>query len=202
MTLHDWLTVALRNLAPAAQERMTAEYRAHVQDAMMGGLTEPEAVATLGDPAQVNRALRRTQLTVQDERWLRHLTSPGTRTRRESRRVLWLLPLCLPACAFIFQLIFGLYVSWSWLTATAVVGAVTLVLLADLRMGDTLQAGLRSSRRGMTLFAALLLALLVAPWPAPLSLPAQLSLLAGLALLALAAWRLSSLPRKLTDVPT
>ncbi|MCD0160715.1 hypothetical protein IHN63_05270 [Deinococcus sp. 6YEL10] len=202
MTLHDWLTVALRNLASAAQERMTAEYRAHVQDAMTGGLTEPEAVATLGDPAQVNRALRRTQLTVQDERWLRLLTSPGTRMRRESRRVLWLLPLCLPACAFTFQLIFALDVRWSWLTATAVVGAVALALLADLRMGDTLHAAVRSSRRGMTLFAALLLALLVAPWPAPLSLPAQLSLLAGLALLALAAWRLSSLPRKLTDVPT
>ncbi|MFN4250865.1 HAAS signaling domain-containing protein [Deinococcus sp.] len=202
MTLNDWLNVALRNLAPAAQERMTAEYRAHVQDAMTGGLTEPEAVATLGDPAQVNRALRRTQLTVQDERWLRHLTSPGTRTRRESRRVLWLMPFALPTYAFIFQLIFALDAGWSWLTSAAVVGAVTLVLLADLRMGDTLQAGLRSSRRGMTLFVGLLLALLVAPWPVPLSPPAQLSLLAGLALLALAAWRLSSLPRKLTDVPT
>lgn len=66
MTLHDWLTVALRDLAPAAQERMTAEYHAHVQDAMTDGLTEPEAVATLGDPAQVNRALRRAYATDQE----------------------------------------------------------------------------------------------------------------------------------------
>ncbi|MCD0160716.1 hypothetical protein IHN63_05275 [Deinococcus sp. 6YEL10] len=66
MTLHDWLTVALRNLASAAQERMTAEYRAHVQDAMTDGLTEPEAIATLGDPTQVNRALRRAYATDQE----------------------------------------------------------------------------------------------------------------------------------------
>ena len=66
MTLNDWLTVALRDLAPAAQERMTAEYHAHVQDAMTGGLTENEAVATLGDPAQVNRALRRAYATDQE----------------------------------------------------------------------------------------------------------------------------------------
>ncbi|MBX8464038.1 hypothetical protein [Deinococcus sp. RIT780] len=70
MTLNDWLNVALRNLAPAAQERMTAEYRAHVQDAMTGGLTEPEAVATLGDPAQVNRALRRTYLMREEQKTL------------------------------------------------------------------------------------------------------------------------------------
>lgn len=63
MTLNDWLNVALRDLAPVAQKRMTAEYQAHVQDAMTGGLTEPEAVATLGDPEQVNRALRRTYAT-------------------------------------------------------------------------------------------------------------------------------------------
>ncbi|GGS02284.1 HAAS signaling domain-containing protein [Deinococcus sedimenti] len=63
MTLNDWLDVALRDLAPAAWDRMTAEYHAHVQDAMHSGLTEPEAVATLGDPAQVNRALRRTYAT-------------------------------------------------------------------------------------------------------------------------------------------
>ncbi|OOV14539.1 hypothetical protein [Deinococcus sp. LM3] len=66
MTLHDWLNVALRDLAPAAQERMNAEYRAHVQDAMTDELTEAEAVATLGDPAQVNRALRRAYATDQE----------------------------------------------------------------------------------------------------------------------------------------
>lgn len=58
--LKSWLDVALSDLAPAARDRMTAEYHAHVQDATHSGLTEPEAVATLGDPTQVNRALRRT----------------------------------------------------------------------------------------------------------------------------------------------
>ncbi|NTY00564.1 hypothetical protein [Deinococcus sp. JMULE3] len=197
MTLNDWLDVALRDLAPAARDRMTAEYHAHVQDAMTGGLTEPEAVATLGDPAQVGRALRRTQLTVQDERWLRHLTSPGTRTRRESRLVLWVLPLALPVWAYLLHLIFALDTHWAWLTATGIVGTVTLTLIADLHTGDTLHAAVRSSWRGMTLFAGLLLVLLVAPWPTPLSPSVQLFLLGGLSLLALASWRLSRLPHKL-----
>jgi hypothetical protein len=67
MTLTFWLDMALRDLAPTARDRMVAEYQAHVQDAMTGGLTEPEAVATLGDPAQVNRALRRTYLTQSEQ---------------------------------------------------------------------------------------------------------------------------------------
>ena len=80
--LHNWLDVALRDLAPAAQRRVSAEYQAHVQDAMTGGLTEPEAVATLGDPAQVNRALRRTYATEE----------VATQYRTPSRR-LWVVML-------------------------------------------------------------------------------------------------------------
>ncbi|NTY00565.1 hypothetical protein [Deinococcus sp. JMULE3] len=68
MTLNAWLNVALGDLAPAARDRMNAEYHAHVQDAMHSGLTEPEAVATLGDPTQVNRALRRTYATASELR--------------------------------------------------------------------------------------------------------------------------------------
>ncbi|GAA0512982.1 HAAS signaling domain-containing protein [Deinococcus depolymerans] len=71
--LNHWLDVALRDLAPAARDRMTAEYHAHVQDAMHSGLTEPEAIATLGDPAHVNRALRRTYATDQE---LRNVQGP------------------------------------------------------------------------------------------------------------------------------
>lgn len=63
MTLRDWLGAALHDLAPAAQDRVAGEYAAHVHDAMDSGLTEAQAVATLGDPGQVNRALRRTYAT-------------------------------------------------------------------------------------------------------------------------------------------
>lgn len=77
MTLRDWLGAALHDLAPAAQDRVAAEYQAHVQDAMTGGLTEPEAVATLGDPEQVNRALRRTYATASELD-----VKPGTGTWR------------------------------------------------------------------------------------------------------------------------
>lgn len=63
MTLRDWLGAALHDLAPAAQDRVAGEYAAHVHDARGSGLTEAQAVATLGDPGQVNRALRRTYAT-------------------------------------------------------------------------------------------------------------------------------------------
>ncbi len=108
MTLHDWLTVALRDLAPAAQERMTTEYHAHVQDAMTDGLSEPEAVATLGDPAQVNRALRRAYATDQE---LRNGQGP---------KMWWLMLLLVTGC--------GLSALWFEQAVEAVAAATALVL--------------------------------------------------------------------------
>ena len=106
--LHDWLNVALRDLAPVAQKRMTAEYQAHVQDAMTGGLTEPEAVATLGDPAQVNRALRRAYATDQE-------LSNG-----QGPKVWWLMLLLVAGC--------GLPALWFEQAVEAVAAATALVL--------------------------------------------------------------------------
>lgn len=108
MTLNDWLDVALRDLAPAAQDRMTAEYHAHVQDAMHSGLTEPEAIATLGDPAQVNRALRRTYATDQE---LRNVQGPKV----------WWFMLLLVAWS-------GLAALWFEQAVEAVAAATALVL--------------------------------------------------------------------------
>ncbi|GGL03513.1 HAAS signaling domain-containing protein [Deinococcus radiotolerans] len=61
--LTGWLAEALRDLTPATRDRVGAEYCAHVHDALDSGLTEAQAVASLGDPAHVNRALRRTYAT-------------------------------------------------------------------------------------------------------------------------------------------
>ena len=128
MTLHDWLTVALRDLAPAAQERMTTEYHAHVQDAMHSGLTEPEAIATLGDPAQVNRALRLTYATDQE---LRNGQGP---------KVWWFMLLLVAWC--------GLAALWFEQDVEGVAAATALVLACPAWLLDS---GLKVQRMRRTL---------------------------------------------------
>ncbi|GAA5441615.1 hypothetical protein ACFQDE_10875 [Deinococcus caeni] len=106
--LNEWLDVALRDLAPAARDRMTAEYHAHVQDAIHSGLTEPEAIATLGDPAQVGRALRLTYATDQE---LRNGQGP---------KVWWFMLLLVAG--------YGLSALWFEEAVEAVAAATVLVL--------------------------------------------------------------------------
>ena len=59
MTFHAWLERATGGLPREVAERVKAEYAAHIAES---GLPEAEAVAALGDPRAVRRALGRTYM--------------------------------------------------------------------------------------------------------------------------------------------
>lgn len=73
MTLERWLEQATAGLPPEVAQRVRAEYAAHVTEA---DLPEAEAVAALGQPEGVRRALGRTYLGAERLRTLRD--APGT----------------------------------------------------------------------------------------------------------------------------
>lgn len=68
MTLERWLHEATAGLPPEVVQRVQAEYAAHVAES---GLPEAEAVAALGQPGRVRRALGRTYLGEERLRTLR-----------------------------------------------------------------------------------------------------------------------------------
>ncbi|GGK34789.1 hypothetical protein GCM10008955_30940 [Deinococcus malanensis] len=62
MTLDRWLEAATAGLPPEVAHRVRAEYTAHLAAAQEARVPEAEAVADLGDPERVRRALGRTYL--------------------------------------------------------------------------------------------------------------------------------------------
>lgn len=60
MTLERWLKAATAGLPPEVAGRVQAEYTAHIHDSEQ---PEADAIATLGDPERVRRALGQTYLS-------------------------------------------------------------------------------------------------------------------------------------------
>ncbi|WP_104989685.1 hypothetical protein [Deinococcus sp. NW-56] len=95
MTLDHWLREATAGLPPEVVERVRAEYAAHVADS---GLPEAEAVAALGQPEGVRRALGQTYLGAERLETLREES-----LARGLFGLVWLLPL-----------LYGGYMVWDW----------------------------------------------------------------------------------------
>ena len=74
MTLDRWLELATAGLPPEVAGRVQAEYVAHVSES---GLPEAEAIAALGQPEAVRRALGRTYLSAERLEILRDAAAPG-----------------------------------------------------------------------------------------------------------------------------
>lgn len=74
MTLDRWLQEATAGLPPEVAQRVRAEYAAHVVES---GLPEGDAVASLGRPEAVRRALGRTYVSGERLRTLREASGTG-----------------------------------------------------------------------------------------------------------------------------
>ena len=74
MTLERWLREATAGLPPEVVERVRAEYAAHVAESR---LPEGDAVASLGRPEAVRRALGRTYVSGERLRTLREASGTG-----------------------------------------------------------------------------------------------------------------------------
>lgn len=94
MTLDRWLAAATAGLPPEVSQRVRAEYAAHIAES---DLPEAEAVAALGRPEAVRRALGRTYLSAERLETLRRMPGRGLLI------FVWgILPL------------YGVFQAWNW----------------------------------------------------------------------------------------
>ncbi|MDL2342811.1 hypothetical protein QOL99_01475 [Deinococcus sp. MIMF12] len=98
MTLDEWLAAATAGLPPEVAQRVRAEYAAHIQDS---GQPEAEAVAALGEPERVRRALGRTYLSA-----ARLETLADEPLRRGVLVFVWAMPL-----------LYGVFTAWNFADA-------------------------------------------------------------------------------------
>jgi len=110
MTLDLWLSAATQGLPPEVVHRVRAEYTAHVAES---GLPEAEAVAALGQPKTVRRALEREHFTRAEEDALWASRAYRTAEVRSVPRLLLELPFAL-ALGFLVPLLRGWDGTFAW----------------------------------------------------------------------------------------
>lgn len=185
MTLDHWLAAATVGLPPEVAQRVRAEYAAHVQDS---GQPEAEAVAALGEPERVRRALHRTYLGEERLRTLRG----APRTQYISGRLWpWLVWGIPPLYALFIAWIYTDEVPFPWWRLAA--PALTLLLMALLwRLTRPLSAERktlwRSAGGGLSIQFMLLAQWVLQAWHGETFIWPWFLPVFGLALLGLLFW--------------
>lgn len=75
--LENWLTEATRKLSEESTARVRVEIEEHYGSAMASGVSDDEAVASLGDARRANREYRKVLLTRADVKWLAFVKRRG-----------------------------------------------------------------------------------------------------------------------------
>lgn len=89
LSARQWLDIAVDGLVPTAAERVRAEHLAHLEDPLSAGEREAGVVVGWGDPHRAARTLRRAHPTVNEQRSLPPVYSPGPDGMRAALRHEW-----------------------------------------------------------------------------------------------------------------